>query len=164
MKKILFYLLLLSFVACTTNESTDIQTNANHQVSPLGVLVNVSAEDAVKLLKYDKNVKIFDVSEPNPDAKECKLLGNIMHLNKQSIFENPDIIPSNVTVVLISKKGKESLTVGQFLISKKEITIYNLKGGMEAYWKWRESLIREKLNIYEEEINVLDLYSQDFGC
>lgn len=164
MKKILFYLLLLSVAACTTNESTDIQTNANHQVSLLGMMENVSAEDVVKLLKYDKNVMIFDVSKPNPDAKECKLLGNIMHLDKQSIFDDPDIVPSDVTVVLISKKGQESVAVAQFLISKKKITIYNLKGGMEAYWKWREKLIREKLNIYEEEINVLDLYSQDFGC
>ena len=79
------------------------------------------------------------------------------------VYKNPDLLPKGKTIVLLSKEGERSRRLGEFLVQKGK-TVYNLKDGMDGYWKWREKLIRDSLHIYDEQINVIQLYADDFGC
>lgn len=155
---------MISIMSCTNKNNESKNDAIKYANTETSYIENIAPEEAVKLLKYDKNVMVIDIRKPNDSAKTCKLLGNIVHINANTIEQNPELIPEGKTIILLSKDGNASSMLSNKLSNIKNITIYNLEGGMEAYWKWRENLIREKLNVYDEEINVLDLYSQDFGC
>ncbi len=165
MKKVIYIVLSLFLYSCSTNDTrTNLNLNKIESNYTKGFLENISPEKLLNLIRYDKNVFIVDIRKQGKTLITCKLIGRFHHIDESLITENPDILPDKQTIVLLSKDGTQGNILGKFLITKKNITVYNLKGGMNAYWQWRENLIRKKMNIFDQEINVLDLYSEDFGC
>ncbi|MCF6182682.1 rhodanese-like domain-containing protein [Lutibacter sp.] len=167
LKVISIVLITFSIISCTrsngknSNESkTEIKTNNKENT---GALVEISAEELLKMLKYDKNAFVIDVRKADKSIRSCKLINGYKHLEDSLIYKNPDLLPKEKTIVLLSKDGIRSRNLGEFL-SKKGMTVYNVKGGMDSYWAWRADIIREKLHIYDKEIDVIELYADDFGC
>ena len=171
MKVIRFILVLLvinfSFTACNTNlkeGSSTIPTSESKTTNKnQGALIEISAEELLTMLKYDKNAFVIDVRKPDKNIRSCKLIKGYKHIEDSLIYENPALLPKEKSIVLLSKTGERGRKLGKFLRDK-GMTVYNLQGGMDSYWSWREKLIREKLHIYDEQIDVIELYADDFGC
>lgn len=159
--------IVFSVISCTkTNgEKTNIsKTEAKiDRNEKTGALVEISAEELLKMLKYDKKAFVIDVRKPNKAIRSCKLIRGYKHLEDSLVYKNSSLLPKNKSIVLLSKKGIRSRKLGIFL-SQKGMTVYYLKGGMDSYWEWRADIIREKLHIYDKEIDVIELYADDFGC
>jgi len=136
------------------------ELNSNNKT---GALIEISAEQLLKILKYDKSTFVIDVRKADKSIRSCKLINDYKHLEDSLVYKDPNLLPKDKSIVLLSKTGVRSRKLGEFL-SQKGMTVYNLKGGMESYWSWRDKLIREKLHIYDEQINVIELYADDFGC
>jgi rhodanese-related sulfurtransferase len=167
LKVISIILIAFFIISCTgSNEKnkyeskTEIKTNSKENI---GALVEISAEELLKMLKYDKNAFVVDVRKADKSIRSCKLIKGYKHLEDSLIYKNTDLLPKEKTIVLLSKDGIRSRNLGKFL-SKKGMTVYNVKGGMDSYWEWRANIIREKLHIYDKEIDVIELYADDFGC
>lgn len=165
-----FYLLicfcLILLFSCENKVQKNIEkaTKVNLQSkSKQGVLLEISAEELLTMLKYDKDAFVIDVRKADKSIKSCKLIEGYKHLEDSLVYKNPSILPKGRSIVLLSEKGERSRRLGEFL-KEKGMTVYNLKGGMDSYWKWRAQIIREKLHIYDEQINVIELYADDFGC
>jgi rhodanese-related sulfurtransferase len=141
----------------TVNVSSSINNNSQ------GALIEISAEELLTMLKYDKNAFVIDVRKANKSIRSCKLIEGYKYIEDSLIYEKPSLLPKDKSIVLLSKTGERSRKLGEFL-KDKGMTVYNLKGGMDSYWSWREKLIREKLHIYDEQIDVIELYADDFGC
>lgn len=162
----LIFLFCLLITSCkkeikeTKDQSTNTEINATNKT---GALIEISAEQLLKMLKYDKNAFVIDVRKADKAIRACKLIEGYKHLEDSLVYKNPDLLPKNKSIVLLSKTGVRSRKLGEFL-SQKGMTVYNLRGGMDSYWSWRDKLIREKLHIYDEQINVIELYADDFGC
>jgi rhodanese-related sulfurtransferase len=171
MKSFVFAIILLtvnySFISCNTalkeNSEKGNVVVKNVINKKEGVLIEVSAEGLLKMLKYDKNAFVIDVRKANNNIRSCKLIEGYKHIEDSLIYKNPDILPKKKSIVLLSKTGERSRKLGTFL-KNKGMTVYNLKGGMDSYWKWRAQIIRDSLHIYDEQINVIELYADDFGC
>ncbi|MFK5889201.1 MAG: rhodanese-like domain-containing protein [Flavobacteriaceae bacterium] len=166
--KIIAVLLFInfSFTSCHSNlkETSKTETlDTNNNIKNQGALVEISAEELLKMLKYDKNAFVIDVRRPDKSIRSCKLIKGYKHLEDSLIYKNPHLIPKEKSIVLLSKDGLRSRKLGLFL-SKKGMTVYNVKGGMDSYWEWRADIIRKKLHIYDKEIDVIELYADDFGC
>lgn len=162
---ILFFFCLTLF-SCENKEQEKLERKAgvNEKLNgKQGALLEISAEDLLKMLKYDKNAFVIDVRKADKSIKSCKLIKDYKHLEDSLVYKNPDLLPKGKSIVLLSKEGERSRRLGVFL-KEKGITVYNLKDGMDGYWKWREKLIRDSLHIYDEQINVIQLYADDFGC
>lgn len=148
----------------TTKSKTETKIKVeNHPIENTGVLIEISAEKLLKMLKYDKNAFVIDVRKADKSIRSCKLINGYKHLEDSLVYKNPNLLPKEKTIVLLSKDGIRSRNLGEFL-SKKGMTVYNVKGGMDSYWEWRANIIREKLHIYDKEIDVIELYADDFGC
>lgn len=167
------YLLFLSFIfsilffSCEKNvRNNDEVKNVKEEISKekkQGVLLEITSEELLTMLKYDKNAFVIDVRKADKSIKSCKLIQDYKHLEDSLVYKNPSILPKGKSIVLLSKTGERSKKLGEFLV-KKGKTVYNLKEGMDGYWSWREKLIRDKLHLYDEQINVIELYADDFGC
>ncbi|MBK5209238.1 MAG: rhodanese-like domain-containing protein [Flavobacteriaceae bacterium] len=142
------------------DKTPKIELDSNNKT---GALIEISAEQLLKMLKYDKNAFVIDVRKADTTIRACKLIEGYKHLEDSVIYKNPNLLPKDKSIVLLSKTGVRSRKLGEFL-SQKGMTVYNLKGGMDSYWSWRDKLIREKLHIYDEQINVIELFANDFGC
>lgn len=161
----LFFFCLILF-SCENKAQKNIEktTKVNLQLNgKKGALLEISAEELLTMLKYDKNAFVIDVRKANKSIRACKLIEGYKHLEDSLVYKNPNLLPKGKSIVLLSKTGERSRRLGEFL-KEKGITVYNLQGGMDSYWSWRAKLIREKLHIYDEQINVIELYADDFGC
>jgi len=165
-----FYLLicfcLILLFSCENKAQKNIEktTKVNLQLNgKQGALLEISAEELLTMLKYDRNAFVIDVRKADKSIKSCKLIEGYKHLEDSLVYKNPSILPKGRSIVLLSEKGERSRRLGEFL-KEKGMTVYNLKGGMDSYWEWRANIIREKLHIYDEQINVIELYADDFGC
>jgi len=166
LKNLIFIGLFLFLFSC--NSKTEVSQPAEKSALTVekpqtGALVEVSPEKLLTILKYDKHAFIIDISKKNNPSRACKLIGNYRHITGSYITKNPDILPKNRTIVLLSKTGTEGRKLGMFLV-RRGYTVYNLEKGMNGYWAWREKIIRDKLKIYNKKINVIELYADDFGC
>jgi len=162
--------LLLVLIAITTsckkeveNKNNNIIKLSNENSNKFGGLIEISAEELLKMLKYDKNAFVIDVRKADKSIRSCKLIKGYKHLEDSLVYKNPNLLPEGKSIVLLSKTGTRSKKLGEFL-AKKGMTIYNVKGGMDSYWEWRANIIRKKLHIYDKEIDVIELYADDFGC
>jgi rhodanese-related sulfurtransferase len=162
-------LIILIMISCNQfqSKSKTVSKSSNTTLSKIdestGVLVEISAEELLTMLKYDKKAFVIDVRKADKSIRTCKLIKDYKHLEDSLVYENPNLIPKNKSIVLLSKTGGRSRKLGAFL-KKKGMTVYNVKGGMDSYWAWRANIIREKLHIYDKEIDVIELYADDFGC
>ncbi len=155
-------------ISCTQSNITKSKTETkakveNNKIENTGALIEISAEQLLKMLKYDKNAFVIDVRKADKSIRSCKLINGYKHLEDSLVYKNPNLLPKEKTIVLLSKDGIRSRNLGEFL-SKKGMTVYNVKGGMDSYWEWRANIIRKKLHIYDKEIDVIELYADDFGC
>ena len=167
LKYLLGLSLLLFFVSCS-HEPPAGKVSGKNTPPPAGVvssatIIKIGPEQLLKMLKYDKKAMVIDVRKPNPSIRACKLIRGYRHLYDSLIYKNPGLLPQNKSIILISKDGKRSLKLANFLL-RKNISVYVLEGGMDAYWAWREKIIRDKLKIYDKQIDVIELFSDDFGC
>ncbi len=164
--KLIISVFILSVVifACgkeNTNVSNNEQTSLQKQ--KLATIIKISPEQLLKMLKYDTTAFVIDVRKPNPNIRSCKMIKGYRHLQDSLIYQDIDLLPKNKSIILISKSGKRSTKLAEFLVNK-NISVYVLEGGMDAYWAWREQIIRDKLHIYDKEIEVIELFADDFGC
>jgi rhodanese-related sulfurtransferase len=162
--KFLIILLVINFIACNSSvkeDSNTITVNSNNNTQ--GALIEISAEELLTMLKYDKNAFVIDVRKADKSIRSCKLIEGYKYIEDSLIYKDPSLLPKDKSIVLLSKTGERSRKLGKFL-KDKGMTVYNLKEGMDSYWSWREKLIREKLHIYDDQIDVIELYADDFGC
>jgi len=164
-------ILFFTFIVISCTHSTEKNKNVSRtkfkveteQTENTGALIEISAQELITMLKYDKNAFVIDVRKPDKSIRSCKLIEGYKHLEDSLVYKNPNLLPKNKSIVLLSKTGVRSRKLGEFLV-KKGMTVYNLKGGMDSYWEWRADIIRKKLHIYDKEIDVIELYADDFGC
>ncbi len=162
----LFYLgLLFVALSCGVDSTNNgavpgVNTLSAGQVN---TVIEIEPEELLKLLKYDKNAFVVDVRPPTEKSRSCKLIKGYQHIRDSLIYRDPEVLPKGKTIVLLSRTGKRSRKVARFL-SRHGYAVYNLKNGMDGYWAWREKVIRAKLKIYSKEIDVIELYADDFGC
>ena len=128
-----------------------------------GILIEVGPEELIKILKYEKNAFIIDVRNPELGQRSCKSIGNSIQMTNSEIYNGYADLPKNRSIILLSKSGKRGRAIGKYLASN-GYSVYNLNHGMDGYWSWREQIIRKSLNIYDDEIDVIELYADDFGC
>lgn len=162
----LFFTMSMVLFSCENKVESKVQDKMETNKSPKekqGALLEISANELLTMLKYDKNAFVIDVRKADKNIRSCKLIEGYKHLEDSLVYKNPDLLPKGKTIVLLSKTGEQSRKLGIFLKAK-GFTIYNLKDGMDSYWKWREQLIRDSLHIYDEQINIIELYADDFGC
>ncbi|MDD3722677.1 MAG: rhodanese-like domain-containing protein [Lutibacter sp.] len=162
---ILFFFCLIVF-SCENKAQKNFEktTKVNLQSeSKQGALLEISAAKLLTMLKYDKNAFVIDVRKADKSIKSCKLIEGYKHLEDSLVYKNPSILPKGKSIVLLSEKGDRSRRLGEFL-KEKGMTVYNLRGGMDSYWEWRAQIIKDSLHIYDEQINVIELYADDFGC
>ena len=162
----LFFTMSVVLFSCENKVESKVQDKMETSKLPKeksGALIEISAEDLLKMLKYDKNAFVIDVRKADKNIRSCKLIEGYKHLEDSLVYKNPDLLPKGKTIVLLSKTGEQSRKLGLFLRDK-GFTVYNLKEGMDSYWRWREQLIRDSLHIYDEQINIIELYADDFGC
>jgi rhodanese-related sulfurtransferase len=167
--KYFFYLSIflgLVHFSCNKNIQEDIdKTNKTSIPSnkEQGILFEISAEQLLRILKYDKNAFVIDVRKADNSIRSCKLIEGYKHLEDSLIYREPTLLPKDKSIVLLSKDGVRSRVLAIFLV-KKGMTVYNLKNGMDSYWEWRANIIRQKLHLNDDQIDVIELYADDFGC
>lgn len=166
--KYLLLFIAMSVVSFSCEKKTEFKAQVKIEINnssnkKQGALFEISANELLTMLKYDKNAFVIDVRKADKNIRSCKLIEGYKHLEDSLVYKNPDLLPKGKTIVLLSKTGEQSRKLGIFLKAK-GFTIYNLKGGMDSYWKWREQLIRDSLHLYDEQINIIELYADDFGC
>ena len=164
-----FYLMFcfcLIIFSCNNKGQKDIVKITKIKISSNntpGVLIEISAEQLLTLLKYEKNAFVIDVRKADESIRTCKLIKDYKYLEDSLVYNNPNLLPKEKSIVLLSKTGSRSRKLAKFLL-KKGMTVYNLRGGMDSYWEWRANIIRKKLHIYDKQIDVIELYADDFGC
>lgn len=160
-------LFLFGLNACNSNNNKPSSQQVASELSPqpdkTGVLIEISPEQLLSMLKYDKNAFVIDVRKADKSIRTCKLIEGYQHIEDSLIYASPELLPTGKSIVLLSENGDRSRKLAQFLVQK-GYTVYNLRKGMKGYWEWREQIIREKLNLYQKEIDVIELYADDFGC
>ena len=155
-------LVLIFCLSCDFHyENKNIQA-LQDPINP-GTIIELDAESLLRILKYDKNAFVLDVRKSSPSIRTCKMIKGYQFFEDSLIFQNIDLIPLDRSIVLLSKTGERSRKLAVFLANF-GISAYNLEGGMDSYWKWREQSIRENLGIFDKELDVIELYADDFGC
>ena len=161
-----FIFLVISFTffyGCNSEKSTKISVVRNITVHPLGSVIKIDGLGLLKLQKLDKKIYIINVSKPNSNERQCKQVKNYHHLEAAKIYKNPNLLPKNKTLILISREGKESLKLANYL-KNLGITVYNLTGGLKAYFEWKNFIeTQHKLKPINDKI-FDELEETDFGC
>ena len=88
------------------------------------------------------------------------MLENAIHIEDNLIFNNPDTLPANRSIVIMCETGYRSGKLSEFLKTQGRL-IYNLRGGLKNYYKCLNG------NIQNKTIDILET-KQDFindgGC
>jgi rhodanese-related sulfurtransferase len=170
--KIITQYILIIFIVILNWSCTDLEGAGSPPIKtsdPLeanskdGILIEVNPEELLKVLKYDKNVFIIDIRNQEAGLKPRKSISESFNVNESEKYCYNSGIPKDKSIILLSKSGKAGHAVGKYLANK-GYSVYNLEQGMEFYWSWREEILRKSLNIYDREIDVIELYADDFGC
>lgn len=165
-KYFLIFFLLLSLISCQQNHKSQNAspngTMSNKIVKNRGYILNISALRLKNLLKIDPNLMLVDITENpgNDSIIKAFLLPKYIHIPASIIYSNPDTLPQDKSVVLISFTGEKSQKLAYFLVGKGK-TVYNLVGGILGYNMW---LKRKKDRIVPKYDTDTIIEKHDFGC
>ena len=155
--------IIIIVMSCTTHNTPSPIKKESITNSNSGVLIKVDSDELLRLLKYDKSVFIIDVQTKNNRARSCKRMPVDLDVNNQSMLPSIDTLPVYLSIIVLTKNGVDENQIANYLINK-GFTVYFLDGGMDAYWESRKIFIRDKLNLGDKKIDVIELYADDFGC
>ncbi len=163
-KLIVIITLQFFLLGCNNQSSVKKKTQISLKgYTKTGSIININGLDLLKLQKLDKKTYIINVSKPNQNERQCKQIKNYHHLEASKIYKNSSLLPKDKTLILISKNGKVSLELANFL-KNLGITVYNLDGGLKAYFEWKD-FIETQHKIRPADDNIFDgLEETDFGC
>jgi len=154
---------LIFFYGCNSKKPTKINNAKNTTTPTIGSVIKIDGLGLLKLQKLDKKTYIINVSKPNYNERQCKQVKNYHHLEAAKIYKNPNLLPKNKTLILISREGKESLKLAYYL-KNMGITVYHLTGGLKAYFEWKDFIeTQHKLKPINDKI-FDGLEETDFGC
>ncbi|TAK42957.1 MAG: rhodanese-like domain-containing protein [Saprospiraceae bacterium] len=128
-------LVVCSLWACRDNDFYN-QTTAPTSLAEgrkTGTLVNLDNRRLATLMAFDKNLLLVDVRREEELSGEYPMLEGALHLQDSLLFENPDTLPHNKTIVLMCRTGHRSAAVAKML-TEHGYTIYNLENGLRGYY------------------------------
>ncbi len=152
---------IMLFSSCVKND-TSLEPNLTAKqasTNKLGSIINLDPEKFQQLIINDPKVMLIDIRKTDELTGKYQMLKDAFHIEDNLIFNNPDTLPTDKSIVIMCKTGHRSEKLSEFLKNKGRV-VYNLKGGLKKYYIWLYGDSSNNIEIPESEQD----FKNESGC